>query len=155
MDPHTNTRGQFTNYLSSIPFPDFAAPVWKAYFTRHQVLLEKLAHHPAMVPNLQQTYKTPANSKIKSIFSGILLVGLWYVVDSFFFKVDPSLQNLSKEAQEMWLDAVGRATFTKMLILDTKPGTLNIMTETAYPDQRGQNPEFGEEILELARHLDD
>lgn len=71
------------------------------------------------------------------------------------YNVNPTLQNLSKKEKETWEDAVGRATFAKMLIHDNKHGALNMITEAAYPDQSGQHPEFGEEILELARHLDD
>lgn len=68
MDPYTSTREQFTNGLISNPVPDWAAPEWKKYVERHKVLLEKLAHHPAMAPNLQQTYMTPAHSKNKVYF---------------------------------------------------------------------------------------
>ena len=72
-----------------------------------------------------------------------------------FYALNPTLQGLTKQEEEKWQDAIGRTTFTKMLILDTRPGMLNMMTETTYPDQRGAHPDFGEEILELARHLDD
>ncbi|KAL9003364.1 MAG: hypothetical protein Q9188_003758 [Gyalolechia gomerana] len=77
------------------------------------------------------------------------------VSTGFMYNVNPTLQNLSKKEKETWQDAVGRASFAKMLILDTQPGMLDMMTETTYPDQSGKHPEFGEEILELARHLDD
>ncbi|KAL9030452.1 MAG: hypothetical protein Q9196_001436 [Gyalolechia fulgens] len=140
MDPTTSTREQFTNGLISSPVPDNAAPDWKKYVERLKVLLQKLAHHPAMVPNLQQTFMTPANSKNKVYFQ-------WDFVGRTL--------DLSKEEKEAWQDAVGRASFAKMLILDTQPGMLDMMTERAYPAQGGKHPEFGEEILELARHLDD
>ncbi len=63
--------------------------------------------------------------------------------------VDPSLRNLSSGEKETWQDAQGRALFSSMLILDEMPGALNQMTEQAYPGQRGQHPEFGDEILEM------
>lgn len=63
MDPHTNTREEFTHGLVSKPIPDNAAPEWRRHVERHKVLLEKLAQHPAMAPNLGQTYMTPAKSK--------------------------------------------------------------------------------------------
>ncbi len=51
----------------------------------------------------------------------------------------------------MWEDATGRAFFTKMLITDQKKGTLDQMVESTYGKQAGQPPEFGEEIMEIAR----
>ena len=72
-----------------------------------------------------------------------------------FYDVNPTLRSLSKQEKEKWEDAKGRTTFTKSLILDTTPGMLNMMTEATYPEQKGGHPDFGEEILELARHLDD
>ncbi|KAL8979545.1 MAG: hypothetical protein Q9205_005143 [Flavoplaca limonia] len=151
MDPNKNTREEFTNDIVSRPIPEFASPDWKKYVQRSQVLLDKLAHHTAMAPNLHQPYMTPANSKNKVYFE-------WDFVGrtlSMFYALNPTLQGLTKQEKEKWQDAIGRTTFTKMLILDTTPGMLNMMTETTYPDQRGAHPDFGEEILELARHLDD
>lgn len=64
MDPHTSTREQFTAGLTAIPLPPVAlAPEWKHLAEQLRTLLDKLAFHPAMAPNLQQTYMTPANSK--------------------------------------------------------------------------------------------
>lgn len=65
MDPHTNTREEFTNHITSKPIPDSAAKDWKELVSKLQVLTKKLAEHPAMAPNLQQTYMTPASSKNK------------------------------------------------------------------------------------------
>ncbi|KAL9000693.1 MAG: hypothetical protein Q9169_000729 [Polycauliona sp. 2 TL-2023] len=151
MDPNQNTREEFTNAMIAIPIPEFASPVWRSHVQRSQVMLDKLARHTAMAPNLQQTYMTPANSKNKVYFQ-------WDFVGrtlGMFYNINPTLQGLSKDEKEKWEDAKGRTTFAKMLILDTQPGMLNMMTETTYPDQKGAHPDFGEEILELARHLDD
>ena len=65
MDPYTSTREQFTNGLLERPIPDAASQSWKNYTQNSKDLLRKLAFHDAMVPNLQQTYMTPANSKNK------------------------------------------------------------------------------------------
>lgn len=72
-----------------------------------------------------------------------------------YSQTDPRIRpkDVTKEENEAWLDAYGRAKFSGFLILDTKPGMLNEMTEAAYPDQNGQHPEFGEDILALARKL--
>lgn len=71
------------------------------------------------------------------------------------YMVDPSLKNLSKKDEETWEDAIGRTFLAQQLILDTKKGMLDMMTESTYPDQKGKHPDFGEEILELAKHLTD
>ena len=68
MDPNRNTRDEFTSALVVLPIPDFASAEWRSYVQKSQVLLDKLAHHPAMAPNLQQTYMTPAKSKNKVYF---------------------------------------------------------------------------------------
>ncbi|KAL8804958.1 MAG: hypothetical protein Q9182_002268 [Xanthomendoza sp. 2 TL-2023] len=151
MDPNKNTREEFTSHLVALPIPDFAAPKWKKLVQRSKVLLDKLAHHPAMATNLQQTYMTPANSKNNIYFQ-------WDFVGrtlSMFYRVNPSLQGLSKQEKELWEDATGRTTFAKQLILDEMPGMLDMMTEKTDPGQKGAHPGFGDEILELAKHLDD
>jgi len=75
------------------------------------------------------------------------------VLQSYVYKVEPSLKNLSAADKEMWEEAKGRAHFTGMLITDLKKGMLDKMTESAYGEQAGQHPEFGEEIMEIARSL--
>ncbi len=64
MDPNTWTREEFTTGLTGVPLPPVTlAPEWKELAEQLRTLLEKLAYHPAMAPNLQQTYMTPAASK--------------------------------------------------------------------------------------------
>ena len=64
MDPITSTREEFTTNLLGIPFPSVTlAPEWKELAEQLRTLLDKLAHHPAMAPNLQQAFMTPAASK--------------------------------------------------------------------------------------------
>ncbi|KAL8818171.1 MAG: hypothetical protein Q9223_003135 [Gallowayella weberi] len=136
--------------MVALPIPDFAAPKWKKLVGRSKVLLDKLAHHPAMAANLQQTYMTPANSRNKIYFQ-------WDFVGRTLVsrpRKDRE-QGLSKQEKEQWEDATGRITFAKNLILDEMPGMLNMMTEKTDPGQKGKHPDFGEEILELAKHLDD
>ena len=72
-----------------------------------------------------------------------------------FGQTDPRVyhREVTKKEKEAWEDARGRAQFSALLILDTMPGALNQMTESAYPDQNGKHPEFGEEILALARDI--
>lgn len=68
MDYHNNTREEVTSDLIAVPIPNFAAPRWKNYVQRSQMLLDKLAHHPAMAANLQQKWSTPANVGNKVYF---------------------------------------------------------------------------------------
>ena len=64
MDPNTSTREEFTTGLTGVPLhPVTLAPEWKELAEQLRTLLGKLAYHPAMAPNLQQTYMTPAASK--------------------------------------------------------------------------------------------
>lgn len=61
---------------------------------------------------------------------------------------------MSKDEEKFYLeDVVGRSFFAGMLMLDIKEGALDMMTESTYPDQAGQHPDFGEEILAIARTL--
>ncbi|TKA78483.1 hypothetical protein B0A49_01473 [Cryomyces minteri] len=149
MDPNTSTREQFTQYLLSQPIPSHAAPVWREVVENLKALLDKLAHHPAMSPNLQQTYMTPAASKNRVYF-------VWDFVGrtlGMLYAVDPSVQRLSTAKKELWEGAQGRASFSGMLITNALPGALNEMTEAAYPDQEGAHPEFGDDIIAIARRL--
>lgn len=59
-DPNTATRENFTLFLVNRECPSNASPKYRNLYTSHQRLVDLLAHHPAMVPNLQQTYMTPA-----------------------------------------------------------------------------------------------
>ncbi|KAL8953164.1 MAG: hypothetical protein Q9222_000985 [Ikaeria aurantiellina] len=149
MDYSTITRLELTNNQVQRELPTPASPEWTSLATKTRTLLEKLAHHPAMAPNLQQTYMTPAASKNKVYF-------MWDFVGrtlSMIYGTKATLENLSKAAQEKWMDAVGRAQFSGLLILDTRPGMLDSMIELTYPGQGGEKPEFGEEILEIARGM--
>ncbi|KAL9035984.1 MAG: hypothetical protein Q9214_006336, partial [Letrouitia sp. 1 TL-2023] len=67
-NPYTQTREEFTRHLLSVPIPDFAHEEWAGEVTKIKPLLEKLAYHEAMQPNLQQTYMTPAASKNRVYF---------------------------------------------------------------------------------------
>lgn len=68
MDPYTNSREEFTRKLLSIPVPEFAHKDWADQVKKIKPLLEGLAFHEAMQPNLQQTYMTPAVSKNRVYF---------------------------------------------------------------------------------------
>lgn len=74
-------------------------------------------------------------------------------LQGMLYNVDPTLQDLSEEENEKWNDARGRSVYAGMLITDQMKGALDMMTESTYPGQKGKHPEFGEEILKLAREM--
>ena len=69
------------------------------------------------------------------------------------YNVDPTLSELSGEENEKSNDVSGRAVYAGMLITNRLEGALDIMTESTYPGQKGQHPEFGEDILKLAGEM--
>ena len=75
------------------------------------------------------------------------------MLQGYVYKVNPTLENLSKSEQDLWDDATGRAMFTGMLITDKEKGMLDQMVEQTYGEQAGQHPEFGAEIMEIAESL--
>ena len=72
---------------------------------------------------------------------------------SMLYNTDPTLEGLSAKEEEKWDDVRGRANYAGMLITNQLKGALDMMTEYAYPGQKGQHPEFGEEILKLAGEM--
>lgn len=68
VDPNITTRENFTRNLTQVSIPANASSKWRFYAEKSQALLDKLANHTAMTPNLQQTYMTPAASKNKVYF---------------------------------------------------------------------------------------
>ena len=150
MDPNVATREEFTKHLTSLPYPkpsEGSAPEWYELVTKLAVLLDKLAHHEAMAPNLQQTYMTPAASKNKIYF-------MWDFVGrtlGIANRVDCDLKDLSSYEKEQWEDAKGRSIFAGQLMLNDK--MLHPMVESTYPGRKGKHPAFGDELLKLAREL--
>lgn len=67
MDPNTSTREEYTQMYLSLPPPE-SPPALKHMFTHLQKIVGLLAHHPAMAPNINQTYMTSAASKNKVYF---------------------------------------------------------------------------------------
>ncbi|KAF2761707.1 hypothetical protein EJ05DRAFT_535066 [Pseudovirgaria hyperparasitica] len=148
LDPHKNTREEFTQYALSHPVPDNAHKDWLKEFNYMMALVPKLAYHPAMAPNLQQTYMTPAAEKNSVYF-------MWDFVSrtlsNLYNQVDPELKLETRASKNAWNDVRSRGMMATELILDTTPGMLAMMTGSAYPEQKDKEPAFGEDILELCR----
>ncbi|KAF9263042.1 hypothetical protein L218DRAFT_987817 [Marasmius fiardii PR-910] len=121
---------------------------WKRYAETNQIFLSTLASHAAMAPNLQQTYMTPANSKNKIYF-------MWDFVGrslGMLFTIPPEKNPRRGMHKATWSDVVGRTVMAKKLLIEDQV-MLNSMVERTYPDQRGQHPILGEEVLDAARNL--
>jgi hypothetical protein len=61
---------------------------------------------------------------------------------------------MDQELANHWLqDCIGKSAYLSHLIMDTTPGALNRMMEQLYPDQKGKHPDFGDDVVELARKV--
>jgi hypothetical protein len=69
------------------------------------------------------------------------------------YKIDPALPLRTSREKEAWSDIVGRSVMGAGLLLDEKPGMLDMMVESTYPNQSGPRPVIGEDLLESARKL--
>jgi hypothetical protein len=69
------------------------------------------------------------------------------------YNIDPKLPRRTNREREAWSDIISRNVMGGNLLLDTKPGMLDVMVESTYPNQSGPRPVIGEEILEAARKL--
>jgi hypothetical protein len=147
MSPDTNktTRLDFTDFfLRFQPAPD-AHPAYKHLFVTHQQLAKLLIEHPAMAPNLQQTFATPANSKNKVYF-------MWDFILRTFQHLASQVEPQDPYSSPMFQDVVGRAVQAKMLTID-ETGQLNKMNASVgYADDDGI--EFSDYIKKLANQLD-
>jgi len=153
LDPNRNTREEFTAALQQQPVPEDAHPVWKDLVETLKEMQSKLLYHDAMAQNRVQTFMTPAASKNRVYF-------MWDSVSRtlpVLYTVPPRLNSRGEMDQELanhWLqDCVGKAAYLAHLILDTTPGALNTMMEQLYPDQKGRHPDFGSDVIELARKV--
>lgn len=146
LSPNVNrtTRIDFTDFfLRFRPDPD-AHPYYLHLFTTHQRLADLLIKHPAMIPNLQQTFSTPANSKNKVYF-------MWDFILRTFQHLAAQVDPRNPEASPMFQEVLLRAGRAKMLIID-ETGQLEAGNASlGYSDDEGV--EFTDEIKQLAETL--
>ncbi|TFK71336.1 hypothetical protein BDN72DRAFT_958135 [Pluteus cervinus] len=140
-DPYRTTRRQFTDNLTAAPTPNNAAPAYANLHGTLKVLLDKLLNHPAMAPNVNQTFMTPAARKSKVYF-------MWDFVGRTLGTINMLDPTLPRREKGEWDEAIGRAAFAAVLINDAT-GKLQAMC----PDDLGQDPDFGDEIRSLANDL--
>ncbi|KAF2749172.1 hypothetical protein M011DRAFT_399514 [Sporormia fimetaria CBS 119925] len=110
-NPSTTNRSHFTGFFLSFPCPENSDPQYKTQFTTHQEMIRLLIDHPAMQPNLSQTFDTPANSKNKV---RVLHVGLLRTFQDLVAGVDLVNPESSAEFQTV----PRRAALAKQLMLD-------------------------------------
>ncbi|KAK4944816.1 hypothetical protein LTR66_007665 [Elasticomyces elasticus] len=133
-DPQRATREQYTQYLTSLECAPNAVPRYAKLHKDLRHLLDLLAHYPAMAPNLQQTYSTPAASKDKVYF-------MWDFIGrtlGMLNQIDPKLPSRTKDA---WEDVYGRASYGRVLIKDTTGVLQRTNASVGYKDDAGV--EFG------------
>ena len=107
----STTRLDFTDFfLRFRPAPD-AHSYYLHLFSTHQKLAHLLIAHPAMLPNLQQTFSTPANSKNKVYF-------MWDFVLRTFQHLAAQVDPLDPESSPIFKDVLERSVRAKELIID-------------------------------------
>lgn len=144
-DVNTTKRIDFTAFFLCFQPADDAHPAYKALFTSHQALIKLLIEHPAMTPNLQQTFNTPANSKNKVYF-------MWDFVLRTFQHLVAQVSPQDPWASPMFEDVLQRAVMAQMLCLD-ETGKLEAgNASVGYNDDAGVD--FGDEIKTAAAKLD-
>lgn len=69
------------------------------------------------------------------------------------YNIDPKLPRRTNNEWEAWAAIISRNVMGGNLLLDDKPGMLDMMVDSTYPNQSGPRPVIGEEILEAAKKL--
>jgi hypothetical protein len=145
-DPKKITRSDFTDFFMRFQHAPDAHSTYKHLFVTHQQLVKLLVEHPAMQPNLQQTFSTPANSKNQVYFMWDFILRTFQILAA---QVDPRDPNSSPTFQ----DVIGRAVQAKMLTIDDTGMLKKLNASAQYKDDDGV--EFTDEIKNLAGKLDD
>jgi hypothetical protein len=133
-DVNTTSRKDYTKVIVEREIPNNAATEYQTEVKRHQELVKLLYDDPAMEPNREQTFMTPANSKNRVYF-------MWDFCQRnlvIMLNLDPTLPYSQKAA---WDEVKGRCAFSSILILDDS-GKMNAMVP-------GDNLTFSDEIKSL------
>ncbi|KAF2855160.1 hypothetical protein T440DRAFT_464460 [Plenodomus tracheiphilus IPT5] len=145
-DTTTTKRIDFTDFFLRFTHAEDAHPAYKTLFTTHQTLIKLLVEHPAMAPNLQQTFSTPANSKNKVYF-------MWDFALRSFQHLAAEVSPQDPWSSPMFQDVLGRALMAKEMVLDESG---NLGAGIANPGNMNDGGvDFGEEIKKVAAKLDD
>jgi hypothetical protein len=144
-DPSQTTRIDFTDFFLRFQYAPDGHPTYKHLFVTHQQLAKLLIEHPAMKPNLQQTFSTPANSKNKVYF-------MWDFILRTFQQLAAHVSPQDPHSSPKFRDVIYRSVQAKQLAVD-QTGQLSAINASAeYRDDGGV--EFTDEIKTLAANLD-
>jgi hypothetical protein len=99
-NPATTTRTDFTKFFLNFSAAPDAHELYKHLFDVHQNLIRLLVEDPAMRPNLEQTFSTPANSKNKVYF---YVSGRALIYGVFFFDISEGGQVLTRVPSKVGL----------------------------------------------------
>ena len=69
------------------------------------------------------------------------------------YQIPPNAPLSNSRYQQAYSDIVSRSVMAAELLLDSKPGMLDMMVESTYPVQTGGRPMISEDILAAARKL--
>ncbi|ORY08768.1 hypothetical protein BCR34DRAFT_603293 [Clohesyomyces aquaticus] len=142
----TTKRTDFTDFFLRFQPAEDAHIAYKNLFLAHQKLIKLLIDHPAMRPNLEQTFNTPANSKNKVYF-------MWDFLLRTFQHLAAKVSPQDPYSSPMFSDVIGRSSVAMGLMLD-ETGMLEAgNASVGYRDDAGV--EFTDEIKELAVKLED
>lgn len=151
MDPHVCKRRDYTTGLATatLPLRGAMSGTWAGLAILLRELYTKLGNHPAMFPNLGQTFDTPANSKNSVYF-------MWDFIGRtlhLLYLVPAGTERLREKQKKAWEDVKGRAIYGSMLILDEPQGMLEVMVRAAPHDQIEPMPAMGPEVEDAARAI--
>ncbi|KAF2398717.1 hypothetical protein EJ06DRAFT_456867, partial [Trichodelitschia bisporula] len=110
-DPYTNTRREFTEAMLNRPIPDAATPQYRTFVSGAQKVLRALAYHPAMEPNIDQPFMTPANKKSRVYFMWDFCgrtLGMALAIDA----------SLPRSTKKVWEEVNERTVFADVLFHD-------------------------------------
>ncbi|KAF2660957.1 hypothetical protein K491DRAFT_687773 [Lophiostoma macrostomum CBS 122681] len=144
-NPAKTSRQDFTDFFLQFRCAPDAHPQYRGLFETHQKLVKLCFDHPAMEPNRNQTFDTPANSKNKVYF-------MWDYLLRTFQHIAAQLSPQHPTFSEMWMDVTTRTLMAHELMLD-ETGKLEAGNRSiGYNDDHGV--EFTDEIKTLAKELE-
>jgi hypothetical protein len=141
-DPYTTARKDYTAAICSKDIPENANATYKKLVEGGRKLVNCLLNDPAMAPNREQTFMTPAASKNRVYF-------MWDYVQRtlcYLNELDAIQPSRSSGVGEGWADCQGRITFAISLILDADRKLAAMMP--------GDTTPFSEEVLAATKELD-
>jgi len=140
-NPHTTARKDYTAAICGKDIPENANAAYKKLVEATRKLVNCLLNDPAMAPNREQTFMTPAASKNRVYF-------MWDYVQRtlcYLNELDAIQPTRTNGVGEGWADCQGRMAFASDLILDADRKLVAMMP--------GDTTPFSEEVLVATKEL--